>query len=50
MRSADITFSDTSFRDTGEYDLVEISASEQVKWERCTFSDNRGTTLFRLMQ
>jgi len=48
MRSADITFSDTSFRDTGEYDLVEISASEQVKWERCTFSDNRGTTLFSI--
>ncbi len=48
QRSADIVFTDTSLNNTGEYNLVEVSASENVKWVRCTFSDNRGTTLFSI--
>ncbi len=48
QRSSDITFSDTALQNTGEYDLVNVSASENVKWLRCDFSDNRGFCLFSI--
>ncbi len=48
QRSSDITFTETIFTTTGEYDLIEVSASESVKWLRCGFSDNRGVSLFSI--
>lgn len=44
--SSDVSFSDTAFRDTGEYELVEIRASDGVTWTDCAFENNRGSSLF----
>ncbi len=45
-RSSEISFTDTEFRDTGEYELVEIRASDGVVWTDCAFEGNRGNALF----
>lgn len=47
-RSTDISFINTQLRDTGEYSLIEVIASENVLWQDCTFSNNRGSALFSI--
>jgi hypothetical protein len=44
--SSDISFANTVFRDTGEFDLVSIEASDHVLWTDCRFEGNWGNSLF----
>lgn len=46
--SSDIVFIDTVFRDTGEYDLIEIKNSDHVTWRSCEFIGNWGSSLFNV--
>jgi hypothetical protein len=45
-RSSGIAFTDTAFRDTGEFELVEIRSSDGVSWTDCSFDGNHGSALF----
>ncbi len=45
-RSGDLTFTDTTFTRTGEYDLVSIRDSDHVTFSLCVFSENWGAALF----
>jgi len=46
--SSDLSFLDTEFRGTGEYDLISITSSTHVSWEECRFVDNHGNVLFSI--
>ena len=39
--ASDVVFSDSSFVDNAEFDLVEVSGSKEVRFDRCLFSNNR---------
>ena len=39
--ATDVSFIDSKFTDNAEYDLVEVTGSPDVHFERCTFSKNR---------
>ena len=45
-RSSGVSFANTSFRDTGEFELIEIRSSENVSWTDCQFEGNHGNALF----
>ncbi len=45
-RSGDLTFTDTTFRTTGEFDLVSIRDSDHVTFAGCVFAENWGSALF----
>ncbi len=45
-RSSGLTFIDTVFRETGEYDLISVSSSDHMLWSGCRFEDNWGPSLF----
>jgi hypothetical protein len=44
--SSDITFASCAFRDTGEFDLVSVNATDHLLITDCEFSGNWGYTLF----
>ncbi len=44
-----ITFTDSDFQDTGEFDLIECNYSD-VLFERCGFLRNNGYSLFKVVQ
>ena len=44
--SSGIAFSNTAFRDTGEFELIDIRASDSVSWADCSFDGNHGSALF----
>ena len=46
--STNVQFSFTQFKDTGEYDLISVSESDNVKWLSCSFTGNFGYTLFTI--
>lgn len=46
--SSDLSFLDTEFRGTGEYDLISITSSTHLSWEECRFVDNHGNILFSI--
>jgi hypothetical protein len=45
-RCEDLLFSSTTFKGTGEFDLISIVASTHVLFRDCEFSGNRGESLF----
>lgn len=45
-RSSNVAFRNTVFKDTGEYDLVSVTGSDEVFFEGCEFSGNNGSVLF----
>ncbi len=45
-RSGDLTFTDTTFTSTGEFDLLSIRDSDHVTFANCVFSENWGSALF----
>jgi len=45
-RSSNVSFRETSFRDTGEFALITVQASDRVTWSECIFERNHGSALF----
>ena len=44
--SGDVTFNNTAFRHTGEFELVSVVSSDHISWNDCSFEDNWGSVLF----
>lgn len=47
-KSAHVVFRNTIFKDTGEFDLISVTSSEEVRWENCDFIANQGSVLFNV--
>jgi hypothetical protein len=47
-RCEDLLFSATTFKGTGEFDLISILASTHILFRGCEFSGNRGECLFSI--
>ena len=46
--ASNVRFTECSFLDTREYELVQIEASSGVRFDGCLFKGNQGTTLFAI--
>jgi len=44
--SSDVTFNNTAFRHTGEFELISVVSSDHIAWNDCDFEDNWGSALF----
>lgn len=47
-KSSRVSFRNTVFRTTGEYDLISVNSSDDVRWEDCDFLENWGSVLFNV--
>jgi len=44
--SSNVTFNNTAFRHTGEFNLVSVVSCDHIAWNDCSFEDNWGSSLF----